>query len=88
MDPFTIAFYRCVLLALPAYSIILYRGEVRVGVGGGQVPSPRGRQCALVARSVLGVIHLGTHYHGVQHMPLGHPGDLGQLNVTVQAMPI
>ena len=77
MDPFTIAFYRCVLLALPAYSIILYRGEVRVGWRqgrSGQVPSPRGRRCALVARSVLGVIHLATHYHGVQRIPLGHPG--------------
>ena len=38
------------------------------------MPSPRGRRCALVARSVLGVIHLATHYHGVQRIPLGHPG--------------
>lgn len=73
MDPFTIASYRCVLLALPAYSIILYRGEV---------PSPRGRRCALVARSVLGVIHLVTHYHGVQRIPLG------DANMISAAVPI
>ena len=50
------------------------------------MPSPRGRRCALVARSVLGVIHLATHYHGVQRIPLGHPGP-PLLTDTIQEMP-
>ena len=29
VDPFTIAFYRFLGIALPAYSVLLYRGEVR-----------------------------------------------------------
>ena len=30
VDPFTIAFYRFIGIALPAYSILIYRGEVCV----------------------------------------------------------
>ena len=32
VDPFTIAFYRFIGIALPAFSILIYRGEVCVFV--------------------------------------------------------
>ena len=55
MDPFTIATYRFVGIALPALSIIIYRNED---------PFPRGKRIILIARSVMGASNLIIFFYG------------------------
>ena len=55
MDPFTIATYRFVGIALPALSIIIYRNED---------PFPRGKRLVLIARSVMGASNLIIFFYG------------------------
>jgi drug/metabolite transporter (DMT)-like permease len=79
VDPFTIAFYRFLGIALPALSIVLLRGEVRGDGGRGpgiyllapQDPFPRGKRWVLVVRSLMGASNLVIHFYGLKHMPIG-----------------
>merc|ERR1719319_1279776 len=61
VDPFTIAFYRFLGIALPAFSVVLYRGEDVF---------PRGKRLVLVVRSVMGASNLVIHFYGLKHMPI------------------
>ena len=55
VDPFTIAAYRFVGIALPALSIVIYRNED---------PFPRGKRMILIARSVMGASNLIIFFYG------------------------
>ena len=55
VDPFTIAVYRFVGIALPALSIVIYRNED---------PFPRGKRWFLIARSVMGASNLIIFFYG------------------------
>jgi len=61
VDPFTIAFYRFIGIALPAFSILIYRGEDLF---------PKGKVWMLIVRSVMGASNLCVHFYGVKHMPI------------------
>jgi len=61
VDPFTIAFYRFIGIALPAFSILIFKS---------QDPFPKGKVWMLVVRSVMGASNLCVHFYGVKHMPI------------------
>ena len=73
VDPFTIAFYRFLGIALPALSVVLYRGEVGTSSSSSlQDMFPRGKRSVLVIRSVMGASNLVIHFYGLKNMPMGN----------------
>jgi len=73
IDPFTIAVYRFLGIAMPAASIVIYRNEN---------PLPKERRWHLLARSVMGASNLIIHFYGLKHMPMA------DVNMISAASPI
>lgn len=61
VDPFTIAFYRFIGIALPAISIVIYRSEDVF---------PKNKRLLLVVRSIMGASNLLIFFYGLKHMPI------------------
>jgi len=61
VGPFNIAVYRCLGVAIPALSIIIYRGET---------PLPRDNRTILLVRGLAGGLSIAAQYYGMKHMPI------------------
>ena len=79
IDPFTIAVFRFVGIALPASTVVIYRNEVGCSSDFSpkfkqhffaQNPLPQGKRWVLIVRSVMGATNLIIHFYGLKHMPM------------------
>ena len=80
IDPFTIATFRFIGIALPALSIVIYKNEVWANINLTiqysilciclQDPFPCDKRWLLILRSIMGASNLIIFFYGLKHMPI------------------